>query len=518
MKENGMISIIIPVYNACKYIEYTIQSILQQTYTNYEAIFIDDGSTDKSIEIIERYQEKSSKIKLIKLSRNRGPAIARNIGIRSAKGRYLTFLDADDLWINEKLEKQMKFIKDNDKAFVYGEYQYINEKGTKHSKTIKVQEQIDYKQSLKDNRIITSTVMIDLNQIPKRHCYMLNVMNEDVATWWKILKKGHVAEAEREILAYYRKTPNSRSSNKMISAYYRWKLYRNIEHLGVSKSIYYFLHYILYAAIKRIGKLEKIANFKKEIQIIVSAQNIRNDDEARKMIEEMNISSKYLIINQTDYYDDIKEKNIITKHEKGLSKSRNCGIKESNSDIILFADNDIKYHEGYEKIIENAYEKYTDADIICFYVKSKNKNRKIKRINTGRIFYIKAMKVTSFEISCKKDSIINNQLLFDENYGAGSKYNRGEEQIFLYEALRKKLKIYFVNKEIATVEQDESSWFCGYDENFFEVQGHVFKKLSNKFYVLLILQYAIRKYFLYYKKISLLKATNAMFRGTKILE
>ena len=150
----------------------------------------------------------------------------------------------------------------------------------------------------------------------------------------------------------------------------------------------------------------------------------------------------------------------------------------------------------------NAYKKYKRADIICFYVESKNKKRPIKRINTGKIGYIKAMKIVSFEISFRKKSILQNNLKFDENFGTGTKLNRGEEQIFLYEALRKGLKIMSVNKKIAEVEQAKSTWFTKYDENFFDIQGQVFKHMTSKFYGILILQYAIRKYPLYRKDIS----------------
>ena len=136
---------------------------------------------------------------------------------------------------------------------------------------------------------------------------------------------------------------------------------------------------------------------------------------------------------------------MITKNEKGLSRSRNTVIENATEDIILIADDDVIYNNRYEEIILKAWNKYKNADIICFYVESKNAKRKIKRMRTGKIGYIRAMRIVSFEISFKKKSIQENKLKFNENFGAGTENNRGEEQIFLYEAIRKGMKVIFVN-------------------------------------------------------------------------
>ncbi len=252
MIKNDLISIIIPVYNSSKYLSDTIESINKQNYTNYEAIFIDDGSNDDSVEIIERYKIQNSKIKIIKIA-HQGVSKARNIGIENAKGRFLTFLDSDDIWLEKKLEKQINFIKENDYAFVYCNFKYISDDGNNISKEIKTGTKTDYNKGLQDIRILPTTVMIDLNKIPRELCYMPNVMNEDVKTWWGILKKGFIAYGQDEVLAYYRKTKNSRSSKKYITAYYRWKLYREEENLGLGKAIYCFSQYVLNAILKRTG-------------------------------------------------------------------------------------------------------------------------------------------------------------------------------------------------------------------------------------------------------------------------
>lgn len=245
-----IVSIIIPVYNAEKYLEDTIKTIENQTYQNYEAIFIDDFSTDSSSQIIQKHI--NDKIKLINLDKNNGPALARNIGIKLAKGRYICFLDADDLWEKDKLEKQINFMKLNNYCFTYSNFRYINQNNTKISREIKVQKELDYKKSLKDNRILTITAMIDTKYISKELIYMPDIKSEDIATWWNILKKGYKAYAIDESLAYYRRHKNSLTANKVKSAKNRWNLYRKYEKFNIFKSIYYFLHYVFFAIVKRM--------------------------------------------------------------------------------------------------------------------------------------------------------------------------------------------------------------------------------------------------------------------------
>lgn len=248
--EDDLISIIIPVYNAEEFIKETILTIKNQTYKNWEAIFIDDNSKDASKAIIKENLQEN--IKLIELSSNCGPAIARNKGLEIAKGRYISYLDADDLWTKDKLEVQHKFMKENDYAFSYTSYKHMKKNG-KISKSVSVQEKLDYKEALKRIRILTTTSMIDVKKIEKKLLYMPNLRyTEDVATWWRILKKGYIAYGINESLSFYRKGKNTHSSNKIKSMYARWKLYRNEEGISIIKSIYYFTCYIINALMRRI--------------------------------------------------------------------------------------------------------------------------------------------------------------------------------------------------------------------------------------------------------------------------
>lgn len=250
MSKEEMVSIIIPLYNKEKYIEETIENIKRQTYTNWELIIVDDGATDKSYEIAKKYQ--SEKILLIKSEKNEGAAIARNKGIEIAKGRYICFQDADDLWNEKKLEKQIDFMKENNCAFSYTGFQYMKEDGTVKKNKVKIQTKLEYEEALKNIRILTISTMFDTNKINKELLIMPNICAEDIATWWNILKKGYIAYGIDESLVYYRNTKKSLSSNKIKSAKNRWNLYRKYEKFPIYKAMYYFLHYAIYAIVKRI--------------------------------------------------------------------------------------------------------------------------------------------------------------------------------------------------------------------------------------------------------------------------
>ena len=170
-----LVSIVLPVYNCEKFLEETIKTIQSQTYTNWEALFVNDCSKDKSAEIIKEASTKDSRIKLINLKENSGAAIARNTGMEEAKGRYIAFLDSDDLWDNEKLEKQLKFIKEGNYAFTFTSYEFVTEDGTKTGKIVRVPNKINYKQALKNTTIFTSTVIFDAKTLGKELIKMPNV-------------------------------------------------------------------------------------------------------------------------------------------------------------------------------------------------------------------------------------------------------------------------------------------------------------------------------------------------------
>ena len=201
-----LVSIIVPVYNAEKFIRETIQTVLNQTYRNWELLLVNDCSTDSSKSIIKEYEKKDNRIHLIELEQNSGAAIARNTGIEKSNGRYIAFLDADDLWDNQKLEMQLKFIKEHDYEFTYTGYEFADENGNKNGKIVDVPDNINYKQALKNTTIFTSTVIFDVKKLGKDLIKMPNVKRgQDTATWWKVLKTGIVAHGLQESLSIYRR-------------------------------------------------------------------------------------------------------------------------------------------------------------------------------------------------------------------------------------------------------------------------------------------------------------------------
>lgn len=250
--ENDLVSIIVPVYNSEKFIKDTIKTVKEQTYENWELILVNDCSTDNSKEIIEEYEQKDKRIHLINLEKNSGAAIARNTGIEKANGKYVAFLDADDLWNKEKLEKQVKFMKDNDYEFTFTGYEFADENGKGNGKIVKVPEKINYKQALKNTIIWTSTVIFDARKINRNLIKMPNVKSEDTATWWNILKTNHIAYGVNEVLSYYRRTNGTLSSNKIEAIKRIWNLYRNVEDLSLFYSMYNFLFYAINTIKKRI--------------------------------------------------------------------------------------------------------------------------------------------------------------------------------------------------------------------------------------------------------------------------
>lgn len=252
-----------------------------------------------------------------------------------------------------------------------------------------------------------------------------------------------------------------------------------------------------------------------KIEVLVSTMNLENHKE---FINKMKVEES-IVINQTTNkeIENITggEHLLYNYQEKGLSKSRNRAIENSNADICIIADDDLVYERGYKEIIKEGYRKYPDADIITFYVDNIDADRrKIKR-KEGKINFVKSMRIQSVQITFKRQSIIDKGIKFNENFGSGTELYMGEENIFLIECLKKGLKIYYIPITIATIQDNDSTWFKGYNKKFFYVKGIVFYKMSKVLYPILILQFAIRKRKLYNSKVKFLKAIQYMFDGVK---
>lgn len=236
----NLISIVIPVYNAEKYMEKTIQSVICQTYQNWELLLVDDGSVDGSRDIMKRYE--GEKIRCFYCDKNEGPANARNIGLANAKGRYLAFVDADDLWIEDKLEKQLDFMRKHKYAFVFTSYEFADETGKRTGCVAHAPARVTYRDILKNTTIAPSTTMFDRRQIPDELLFTpLGVLKEDGALWMKILKNKHTAYGLDEVLMIYRRHDGAYSGNKLKQVWGKWQLYRHVEKMPVLKSLYYVI-------------------------------------------------------------------------------------------------------------------------------------------------------------------------------------------------------------------------------------------------------------------------------------
>jgi len=258
-----LVSIITPCYNASRFIAETIESVLAQTYPHWEMIIVDDCSTDDSVSIVEEYVKKDSRIRLFKLKKNSGPALARNKAIELSQGRFIAFLDSDDLWLPQKLDRQVKFMLNFDLAISYSAFKKIDENGNISNKIIHVPKEASYKTLLKTNYIAFSTSMIDTSKIGK--VFLPNIrMRQDYALWLKLLKnidhedyafrlqpfKDKEVKSKRfalginEPLVLYRISTTSFSRNKLKAALYHLIVLIKYEKISCLKFPYYVINYV----------------------------------------------------------------------------------------------------------------------------------------------------------------------------------------------------------------------------------------------------------------------------------
>lgn len=247
------VSVITPSWNSEKHILKTIESVQRQSYTNWEMIIVDDCSTDKTCEIVEEITKNDSRIRLIKQEVNGGAAKARTRAMRNATGRFIAYLDSDDIWHPKKLEHQVDFMINNKCGFSCTSYEVINDNGDLLNKQVNMLPKVDYIGFLTNNLLQTVGIMVDINIVDKDCLVMPDIRRrQDAATWLQILKLGHECYGIDEVLAQYRRTENSLSSNKFKAVKGIWNLYREIEKLSLPFSCYCFVRYAFLAVWKRM--------------------------------------------------------------------------------------------------------------------------------------------------------------------------------------------------------------------------------------------------------------------------
>ena len=249
MPENNLVSIIMPAYNAELYIASAIESILGQTYQSWELLVVNDASLDSTGKIVEEIKQKDSRIRLLANKSNQGIAESRNLALENARGKFIAFLDSDDLWMPDKLSKQVDFMNRNNSYISYSGYKRINEHGQRLG-TVMPPELIRYDDLLKSNHIGNLTGIYNCEVLGKQ--YFKKYKHEDYIAWLSLVKKAGYANGILEELAQYRVYSGSASSNKLKTIGWQWRIYRESERLSVAKSCLLMSFYMCNAALKRV--------------------------------------------------------------------------------------------------------------------------------------------------------------------------------------------------------------------------------------------------------------------------
>ncbi len=243
-----LVSVVMPCYNAQDFIAASIASVQAQTFTDWELLLVDNGSTDNSAAIYRNLSWNDDRIKVSIYTSKKGPAAARNEAIRNAAGRYLCFLDSDDLWDEHFLQEMLEFAGNGEKAFCCAAYRVISEDGLRQLSVRNVPPKATYSDILKGNTIGCLTAFVDMQQLGKN--YMPQVGHEDCALWLDLLKLTDYVYGLDIPLASYRKRLSSVSGNKLRAIGFQWRLYREHEKLSLLKSLWFFINYAIGGVLK----------------------------------------------------------------------------------------------------------------------------------------------------------------------------------------------------------------------------------------------------------------------------
>lgn len=250
-----LVSIITPTFNAEPYIAETIRSVAAQTYANWEHIIIDDASGDRTVDVVRALQDRDPRIRLIDLPENGGAAISRNAGIAAASGRFIAFLDSDDLWVPDKLSIQIGHMLKNNVPFTFAGYTKIDADGHTFGQ-VDVPARVSYRQVLRNNHIGCLTAVYDTAHFGRVDMPLIR-KRQDLGLWLRLLRRTPYAEGLPDHLGRYRVRKGSISSNKADAARYTWRLYRDIEKLPLPVALYYFSCYAVNGVVKSYLKTRR---------------------------------------------------------------------------------------------------------------------------------------------------------------------------------------------------------------------------------------------------------------------
>ncbi|HEY9185076.1 MAG TPA: glycosyltransferase family 2 protein [Salegentibacter sp.] len=236
MKQDALVSVVMPAYNSEEFITAAIQSVKEQTYSNWELLVIDDASEDKTSAIVKELTREDHRIKLLRNEENQGAGISRNKGISQAKGAYIAFLDADDLWKPHKLQTQLEFMQKNEVSVCFSSYELISENGGKRSEIVQALPYVTYQKLLKSNYIGNLTGIYNASEIGKIYGPELR-KRQDWGLWLTAVKIADPAKSIKEPLAVYRLRRNSVSGNKFEMLRYNFNIYNKVLGFGFFKSL-----------------------------------------------------------------------------------------------------------------------------------------------------------------------------------------------------------------------------------------------------------------------------------------
>lgn len=244
-----MVSVIMPAYNAQRFVEEAIRSVMAQTVTDWELLVLDDGSKDATADIVKKLATEDSRIRFLPNEVNMGVARTRNRGFDLCRGAYIALLDSDDVWHPQKLENQLALAQETGADLVFSSYAIVDIRGKQVRGDYLVPEQIDFSGLLRENVIGCSTVLLS-GTVVEKYRFSTDFYHEDYVLWLRLLQDGYRAAGSREVLVSWRLLENSRSFNKRKSAKNRWRIYRNYLKLSLCKSIRCFAAYALHGVKK----------------------------------------------------------------------------------------------------------------------------------------------------------------------------------------------------------------------------------------------------------------------------
>ena len=248
-KQTPLVSVIMPAYNAEAFIEEAIASVQAQTIKDWELLVIDDGSKDKTREIVDQLASKDERIRPMVNEQNMGVAKTRNRGLDVFRGKYVAFLDSDDYWCPQMLEKMIARAERTKADIIYCSYEIVDENGKKLCNDFLVPDKTDFSSSIIRSVITCSTVLIT-GQLARENRFPVNMYHEDIAMWFQILRDGGTARGVTDVLAAYRQRSDSKTANKLKSACRRWVIYRKHLKMSLFKCVITMVRYAYYGMIK----------------------------------------------------------------------------------------------------------------------------------------------------------------------------------------------------------------------------------------------------------------------------